>query len=651
MATSNDGCDLDIFDALAPKHPVAPVGLPEGGARSAAGRTESGARPPMPQKAPVSLSAAALLRTSAPRSAPPPPPSFQIPGTSGGPSQPVARALLAGSGKAAGPVSRAVAPPPPSSLPVPRAVPTPAPPPPPVWSLEPETRVTVPLDIETETRVTVPVDIEADSRETLPLDVDADTRLTQPERAEVVSLSDDVAVLDEEPPRTERDPLPRMHLDSIVAEPEPTLAVNGVLATPVAPVATGPLPPMPTPPSFRPASVPPAALRAPTPSLAPTTVSREADSTLRHPTVSKPRSRAKLVALLAAAVATVGIGAAAALMMPSKGTLRVYVDGPQGQDVGSVGIYVDGNKVCSSSPCAVDGLHPGIHDVYAEAAGYARTATQGVEVSKGKVATFTLALQVANSGFKVAGRQQGVMLEVDGSQVGPLPQTLTAMAPGEHKLRFVGSDRYEPLTKTVNVQPNRVEDLGEVQLDVAKGRATFELVSKDVRMRLISSQGDTREMAPQMFDDGRLAVDLDAAKDWKLQACSPGHDFLEVPLSFADGQAEKTFRIELVKNASMDGAHLEAWCSDEPGIGAAARAGTAGTPTMATHGNGTLNINSVPASAAVLLDGRPIGRTPMSGVTVSAGTHSLVFIHPEKGRKAASVTVGAGQSRGIGVRL
>jgi serine/threonine-protein kinase len=52
-----------------------------------------------------------------------------------------------------------------------------------------------------------------------------------------------------------------------------------------------------------------------------------------------------------------------------------------------------------------------------------------------------------------------------------------------------------------------------------------------------------------------------------------------------------------------------------------------------------------------LLDGKPVGRTPLSGVKVSAGTHALVFVHPEKGRKAASVTVNAGQSRGVGVRF
>jgi len=53
----------------------------------------------------------------------------------------------------------------------------------------------------------------------------------------------------------------------------------------------------------------------------------------------------------------------------------------------------------------------------------------------------------------------------------------------------------------------------------------------------------------------------------------------------------------------------------------------------------------------VLLDGRPVGRTPVSGVSVPPGSHSVVFIHPEKGRKAAGVTVKPGQSTGVGVRF
>jgi hypothetical protein len=67
-------------------------------------------------------------------------------------------------------------------------------------------------------------------------------------------------------------------------------------------------------------------------------------------------------------------------------------------------------------------------------------------------------------------------------------------------------------------------------------------------------------------------------------------------------------------------------------------------------GEGTLNINSIPV-ANVVLDGRPVGSTPLMGLKVSAGPHSIVFVHPEKGRKAAGATVTAGKTSTVAVRF
>jgi len=65
---------------------------------------------------------------------------------------------------------------------------------------------------------------------------------------------------------------------------------------------------------------------------------------------------------------------------------------------------------------------------------------------------------------------------------------------------------------------------------------------------------------------------------------------------------------------------------------------------------GTLNINSIPV-ANVVLDGRPMGSTPLVGLTVAPGPHSVVFIHPEKGRKASGTTVKAGSTSTVAVRF
>ena len=58
-----------------------------------------------------------------------------------------------------------------------------------------------------------------------------------------------------------------------------------------------------------------------------------------------------------------------------------------------------------------------------------------------------------------------------------------------------------------------------------------------------------------------------------------------------------------------------------------------------------LNLHSTPV-ANVLVDGRPQGSTPRQ-VSVTPGTHSIVFIHPEFGRKTFNVTVQAGKSQSV----
>lgn len=63
-----------------------------------------------------------------------------------------------------------------------------------------------------------------------------------------------------------------------------------------------------------------------------------------------------------------------------------------------------------------------------------------------------------------------------------------------------------------------------------------------------------------------------------------------------------------------------------------------------------LNINSVPA-ANVVLDGRPIGRTPLMGVKVKPGSHSVVFIGPGGKRASRSTLVGAGRTATVAARL
>jgi eukaryotic-like serine/threonine-protein kinase len=61
-----------------------------------------------------------------------------------------------------------------------------------------------------------------------------------------------------------------------------------------------------------------------------------------------------------------------------------------------------------------------------------------------------------------------------------------------------------------------------------------------------------------------------------------------------------------------------------------------------------LSINAVPW-AAVSIDGREIGETPLGGVELSAGPHEVVFTHPELGQRRQQVTVPAGGATRLSV--
>lgn len=65
---------------------------------------------------------------------------------------------------------------------------------------------------------------------------------------------------------------------------------------------------------------------------------------------------------------------------------------------------------------------------------------------------------------------------------------------------------------------------------------------------------------------------------------------------------------------------------------------------------GRLNINSIPA-ANVVVDGRPRGRTPIIGLRVKAGAHSVVFIGPEGQRVSRGTLVEAGATATVAARL
>jgi len=65
---------------------------------------------------------------------------------------------------------------------------------------------------------------------------------------------------------------------------------------------------------------------------------------------------------------------------------------------------------------------------------------------------------------------------------------------------------------------------------------------------------------------------------------------------------------------------------------------------------GNLSINATPW-ADVTVDGRGLGETPIANVTLRAGSHELVFKHPQHGELKQTVVVKAGETGRVTVNM
>jgi serine/threonine-protein kinase len=370
------------------------------------------------------------------------------------------------------------------------------------------------------------------------------------------------------------------------------------------------------------------------------------------PPFARERSRSGLLVVVAALIIA---AVAVFVFLPRAGSLVVTVSGPGNKPLDAVEIMMNGEKKCASSPCTVDGLKPDTYYVRAHAAGYQPMADIAVVVSSGSKAVQNLTLvRATGTGIKVIGEGTGLKLYVDGREVGPLPQEIKDMEPGEHVVRVAGSDRFEPFEKRITVEPEQMQTIGPLKLRVVKGLATIQPGANADGARVILISGSDRRTLPKL----PITLDIPTTQLHTLVATKRGFEPFKMPIKFDDGQVEKTFDISLTETGSATGA------VERPGGGSSGGHHTGGgglspspspSPEPSPGGGGggggsaTLNINSIPVST-IVLDGRPVGPTPKVGLKVSAGSHSVVFVNGSD-RKSASVNIGAGQTKTVAVRF
>lgn len=377
------------------------------------------------------------------------------------------------------------------------------------------------------------------------------------------------------------------------------------------------------------------------------------------------------------------------LFVPRTGGLLITVARPGALPVKELAIYVDGESRCSESPCTVAELKAGSHLVRVQAAGFEATADQAIVVNPGADAVHNFMLTPAaalKSKLEVSAGLPGTKVFVDDTARGLLPLSLSDLEPREYKLRFEAGDRFEPLEQRVTLKPGETSKLEPSGWVLKRGKLTLSLPAR-FRAARVQLDGKTLRKFPATFE-------LDAKEPHQLSASLRGYETLEQSITLSADQPEQQLAIELQRPGEKAREEAAAAVSTPtPSAATAPRAAerdqepaqpeplASRTPTTPADGHktifntaiasgskesapkeanpaaepaaaafGTLNINSIP-STTVIVNGKTLGRTPRMGLKVKPGTQSIVFIHPEKGKKQTQVEVPAGDTKTVAVRF
>jgi len=288
------------------------------------------------------------------------------------------------------------------------------------------------------------------------------------------------------------------------------------------------------------------------------------------------------------------------------------------------------------------------HAIRAAAPGFAEMAARLVKVESGEETPVNIELAVgtAGTGISVKGSAPGLKLIVDGKEIGPLPQELTDLSPGGHDIEISGSPYFAPFKRTISVTANAMLTV-EPALTLEKGQLRVEL-GKNAEGAEILLYGGKKPAKLHKLDLPQN-IDIPADGDYRIVAKKSGYADFEKKIEFTPDAPERTITIALEEESSSSSSSSDS--SSKPSSRATSSSSSTSHSSApreapaaaAATGQGTLNINSSPISN-VILDGRPLGQTPKIGVKVKAGSHTVVFVHPQHGRKSQTVNVAPGQT-------
>jgi hypothetical protein len=179
-----------------------------------------------------------------------------------------------------------------------------------------------------------------------------------------------------------------------------------------------------------------------------------------------------------------------------------------------------------------------------------------------------------------------------------------------------------------------------VKLPLKQVAVTFKLETAGATVKLVQ---DGKTDVPLTFTGDKADKKLDTTSTWKIVATLKGYKDFDQTIAFEEGKAEQSISIKLEKAEEATAKTADPVTSNTGSV-------PPPPPPAEDTGFGMINANSLPPSA-VLIDGKPHGQTPVTGVKVSVGSHTVVFKHKDFGVQSRSATVTAGKTTTVSVKF
>jgi PEGA domain len=372
---------------------------------------------------------------------------------------------------------------------------------------------------------------------------------------------------------------------------------------------------------------------------------------------------------LLAAIAMVVMGVAAFLYLRSSSDATVVINVThEGTTVDKANIYIDGQRKCEFAPCTVK-VPPGTKSVRVVSGNLAGSKT--IDVKGGEDQNVAIVLGVSDelappelsasasassapektgpATLKLSSKMKDAKIKVfiNGEEKGVLgsePLEIKDLEAGKVTLRFEGGDKYGKVEKNLMLEPGETLEVPDIELPLLEILAKFDLKTRGADVKLFKEDDKgKKEEVKLAFRGNKAEAKLDTNFKYTLVGALKGYDEFEKILDF-DGVGEKMdVPIELAEEAK-----------EPPPVAAVQPPTSSGKkPPPPSDGGakfGIINANSLPP-AGVIIDGRPHGTAPVTGVKVSPGSHTVVFRHATLGTKSRTVTVAAGKTATAAVRF